>query len=270
MSINYSSFLLPESELNGIRKVLYSPTGDGFYVLKGFLPENIGQHIRRFWSEIIDTSCLNRSFCYKTRNEFFFGHPNVYRVAKDDTHDVKVFHNYLWNYPHDEVTHQIAHMVISMINQLERKPIYHELHPMRYRSDEKDAFKGCMLSYRVIQTFNNATVPEHRDFGKDDPHNCFPEKLNATLILSEHGKDYGGEGMSFTTNAGRKLILNKDLQLTTGDLLLWRYANLHGVDGVKSEAGQKGFMRIIYPREGVYDYAPEKDKIEEGAHVAAK
>ena len=38
-----------------------------------------------------------------------------------------------------------------------------------------------------------------------------------------------------------------DVDIRSGDLLIWRYANLHGIENVNTAPGQFGFLRIIYP-----------------------
>lgn len=253
MTLKYNDFLFSDDILNTYRKEIYHSQGNGFVVLRDFLPPQLAKHIQLYWSEIIDPNCLNKDWHYKKDREFFLGHPNVYKSAKNDEWDLRVFHNYVWNYPEDEVTHQVAYMVLNLINQIERRPIYWEFFPFRYGKMPKgETLIGQALSYRIIQTFNKSDIKEHKDYAEGDSHYVDPGKLNASLILSDYGKDYTGEGMIFTKNTGERLILNRDLDLKLGDLVIWRYCNTHGIRGVESEEGQLGFMRAIFPREFVH------------------
>ena len=79
--------------------------------------------------------------------------------------------------------------------------------------------------------------------------------LQATLLLSDKGRDYHGTGFHMTTNRGDWVTFGDDVPATAGDLVIWRYANLHEVADITTEPGQFGFMRIIYP---VYDLPAEK------------
>lgn len=42
-----------------------------------------------------------------------------------------MYFNFMWNYPADEITHQLS-LIMFMLNQIESKPVYKEFYPMMY------------------------------------------------------------------------------------------------------------------------------------------
>jgi hypothetical protein len=88
-----------------------------------------------------------------------------------------------------------------------------------------------------------------------------PSRLQATLFLSEKGRDYASGGFRFETNQGKTIGFGDEIAVAPGDLVIWRYNNLHSVENVASASGQFGFMRIIYPPEDVAAMPPATPQV---------
>ena len=71
----------------------------------------------------------------------------------------------------------------------------------------------------------------------------------ALPILSEYNRDYTGSGFYLKNNQGSDVYFGKDIQVSPGDLVLWKYNNEHGVENVHSDPNQIGFMRMLFPLE---------------------
>lgn len=56
----------------------------------------------------------------------------------------------------------------------------------------------------------------------------------------------------FDTNDGRKIIFDTDVSVEPGDLVIWRYCNLHSVENITTTDAQIGFLRLLLPREVIY------------------
>ena len=61
----------------------------------------------------------------------------------------------------------------------------------------------------------------------------------------------------FQTNGGTEVTLGGEIPIEAGDLLIWRYGNLHSVENVKSADQQFGFMRILYPIHDLIEQLPK-------------
>ena len=169
------------------------------------------------------------------------GSPNYY-YNKPNISDVS-YCNFMWNKPNSILTHEIAFIIQQIRNQIEGNPIYHGL-----MGDDQQ-----FLQYRVCNSVSpGQIVYPHGDFieqERRDPaadHKFDPKRIQATLALSTHKQDYDGDGFIFTTNQGIKVNLG-DIGVEAGDLVLWRYGNIHEVKNIIVGDGQSGFLRIIYP-----------------------
>jgi hypothetical protein len=112
-----------------------------------------------------------------------------------------------------------------------------------------------MASYRVITTHNveGVEVVDHTDWNEPESNylRYNHQMTQATLFLSRYGVDYEGDGFSFTTNTGERVRFGPDIQVEPGDLLIWRYANVHGVGSNKALPKGLGFSRMIFPYEKI-------------------
>jgi hypothetical protein len=150
---------------------------------------------------------------------------------------------------------------------------------LRNRLSSRNAFQDLAgrqaLSYRVTLNRNfEEWIAPHRDFMDWDRRwekgQFDPSRLQATLFLSDSGADYSGNGFFFQTNDGRDITLGKQVPIRSGDLLIWRYGNLHSVENVKCNDDQFGFMRIIFPVYDLVDKPPRPPSIRTRALTRAK
>ena len=234
-SLVYESLLPSEELLNTIRMDLYHSEKTGYFVIRNFLEERLSSHIINFWSKEIpksEESHKSISVLNPMKN-FYFGCPN-YDYKNEYGH---TYLNYFWNDPVDEVTYGIAWKIHELRNSISSKLFYNGFFPIRGNQS---------TSFRVVRTLRGKEiVAPHIDFR--DKEFFDPSMLQATLILSEHEKDYSGDGMFFTQNDGKKICLNKDLNLKKGDLVLWNYGCLHSVENINTTPEHLGFLRIIFP-----------------------
>jgi hypothetical protein len=233
----FLSAFLDASALSKIRNALYETSGLGFHVFSGFLSQEHAAHIVEFWCNTVRAKHSHALMLSK--KAFVKSCPNFVK-SHTDTSDRSYF-NFFWNPPPDPLTHSVAWQVQLLRNVIEERQIYSEIFPTEGRS----------VSYRVvITTRGEEIVPEHADW-LENPGDS--GRLQATLFLTEPGKDYSGEGFVFTTHQGRKLVFGVDHPIRAGDLVVWRFNNLHAIRNVRTSAGQRGFVRLILPSEKIHD-----------------
>ena len=230
--------VIAEHELIQLRQQVYFEPG--LVVFKSFLSEAVVGRLQEFWQ-------ASHSFYYEhfiANRDIAPGTPD-YVYHRPTPSDFAYCHH-LWNQPFDEQLHEIAYSVQSLRNQIEGKPRYHGLHEST----------GQMLQYRVCKTVSpGVAVGKHADFMEEhrvDPtgdHAFDPVRLQATLFLSDYEKDYKDGGFFLYDSEGvNKRLLGRDVPVSAGDLVLWRYSLSHEVrDVVADSSSQIGFFRIIYP-----------------------
>jgi hypothetical protein len=232
---------LVEDDLAPFRHALYHSRGDGYCVFPRFLAPEAVTHIQRLWSTVdpVATHTL-----FPGKKFIHAGSPDYYTV---DAFRNRTFFNFLWNAPLDEVAYTAAVWVQVLRNRLSGRPPFAELLPIGSNA----------LDYRVVITRNATSwVAPHRDFlDHSQPLNKARHdlsRLQATLFLSEKGVDYAGTGFKLERNDGRIVVFGSDVSVAPGDLVIWRYNNLHSVEDVHSEPAQLGFIRMIFPTETIY------------------
>lgn len=231
--MTFNDLYLREPDLFPIRRELYHSTGSGFFVFKKFLTDEQTSHMRSFWSSL-DPRDWHQP--YKGMDRIFPGCPNYY-FYEEGQGQLSYF-NFLWNYPPDELTYSVAFNIQLLRNRIESRNIYREIFPLANRS----------ASYRMVLSRNiKKIVAPHRDWVGVD---FDPRRLQVTLCLAEKGKDYDGIGFGMETNSGKKVVFGDDVEIHPGDLVLWRYVNLHFAEEVTS-VGDIGFMRMIMPPEAL-------------------
>ena len=243
-SLDYLRLAIPEDDLHAARRALYHSSGPGYVVFPNFLAPAHVAHMRSIWSSV-DPSVSHARF--QSKAQFQVGCPNFADIHADGT---RIFHNFLWNPPLDEVTREASIFV----------------HMLRNRLSGRNAFDECLpgagkaVNYRVVISRNpNTAVALHRDYfdhARRMEKNAYdPSRLQATLFLSEKGRDYDGTGFRFTRNDGAVVVFGTDVPMVPGDLVIWKYTNWHAVEPVVSRPDQLGFMRIIYPPEVIHPAA---------------
>jgi hypothetical protein len=246
---------LRESELRDIRMQLYHSAGPGFYIVKNFIPPDLIAHIRAVWPK----NEMPPGFeLLPAANAYYPGCPNYYVRYPDGS---LIFYNFLHRAPLDEVTQEVSVAVHMLRNRLSGRNAFQDL--VGHRA----------VSYRVTLNRNfEEWIAPHRDFmdwdKRWDKGQYDPSRLQATLFLSDRDVDYSGNGFLFETNGGKQVTLGGEVSISSGDLLIWRYGNLHSVENVRCSDDQFGFMRIIYPIYDLTDSPPVRPSL--GRRVLAR
>ena len=238
--LKYDDFWLPDDKIAPIRNAIYHSTGPGYIVLKNYIPEMLVEHIRALWPNLPPEHMHQK---FRGWSALYVGMPNF----ENRTPGVDYFQNFFWNPPVCDITHAIALSIIVLRNRVEGKP------PTLHLAGEKDQAAG----YRVIFTKNqDVSNPWHSDWEEENSFDL--GRVQATVFLSDHGKDYTGQAFVFRRNDGQLVSMGKDAGVGAGDLILWRYKNEHAVLDVSSQEGQLGFARLLFPPELLYRTPKEK------------
>jgi hypothetical protein len=245
----FRSMAIPEEHLARLRHDLYHSTGPGYVIFPGFLDDRAVRHVQAIWPTI-DPARTHKVFWSK--QDMSAACSDFYTA---DDRGNRNFYNFTFNTPVDEVTWSASIFVHMLRNRLSGRSPFAELFPV----------SGRALSYRVVNTRNSTTwVKPHRDYMKNpgslDRNEYDLSRLQATLFLSEKGRDYSGTGFSLERNDGRIVIFGTDVPVKAGDLVIWRYNNLHAIENVSAAEGQLGFLRIIYPPEIMHPPRPYVDR----------
>lgn len=239
-AFSFESMSIDESALPDIRHALYHSSGPGYFIFPGFVNSVAVNHMRQLWATA-DTSSTHALF--KGKHQIFVQCPNY---SVQDASGNKVFYNFFWNPPLDELTCTVSFYVQVLRNRVSGRIPFAEIFP----------YTGKSAGYRVIISRDAKTwIAPHRDYldhqRRFEKNRYDLSRLQATLVLADKGPDYHGEGFRFELNNGRTISFGTDVPISAGDLILWRYNNLHSVENISTEPGQFGFMRIIYPFENV-------------------
>ena len=234
------STYLDEDLIHRVRKELYHSSGPGYVVFKQFISSEYSRHIFDYWTKYVVPEKSHQQFI--SRELLRPGNPNFYNQSPNGS---RSFYNPFWNSPPDEVTHEVCLKITQLRNQIESRPSFSEIFPV--------PGGRCVIPRIVItKTGENVLVP-HSDYGLDEPNpeNIDLRRTQVTLFLSKYGKDYSGSGFIFHTNQGEKIQLEKELDLDPGDLVIWKYSNVHAIDSIDVEDDQAGFVRILFPPEKI-------------------
>lgn len=228
---------LDDGRIKGLRHDIYHSSGPGFVVFRSFISADLVEHMRRVWSTV--------------PSSYFFRHPGKHLLFQDTPNLLieygddfsKAFCNFPHNAPVDEATGYVATLVHLIRNRLQGHAPLDELFQWGER----------VLSYRVVRSGEGHSVERHSDFSPDAKANPFdkidqPERLQATLFLSNHGEDYRGGGFELEATDGRIVRFGVDEPVSAGDLIIWRYPLPHEVTPV-TPLSSCGFLRILFPSE---------------------
>jgi len=246
---SFEYLAIPDEDLARLRKELYHSSGAGYVIFPRFLDQDTVRHIQSIWPNI-DPARTHKVFWSKL--DMSAACSDFYTA---DIHGNRNFYNFVFNTPVDEVTWTASIFVHMLRNRLSGRPPFAETFPV----------SGRALSYRVVITrVSKSWVKPHRDYmqepGSLDRNKYDLSRLQATLFLSEKGHDYTGTGLRFERNDGRSVVFGTDVPVKAGDLVIWRYNNLHSIEEVDAADGQLGFMRIIYPPEIMHPPRPYVDQ----------
>ena len=226
-----------ENDPIDIRSNIYGKSG--FSVIENFIPKDKVESIRNNWNQ--DISFYFSDFI--KNSDVTTGVPKYLynRPTKDDY----AYCTHVWNKPVDELLHEYSFKIQMMRNILEGNPLYYGLHEST----------GKALQYRVCRTLSNSiVVKKHADFFEEyrrDPtgsHSFDPSRIGATLFLSDYGTDYQDGGFKLWSDTNDSYVLfGRDVNVSSGDLVFWRYSLSHEVSGVTPIHHNNGFLRVIYP-----------------------
>jgi hypothetical protein len=228
---------ISDAELSRIRMQIYHSKGDGYYIFRNFVPPEVVRHMRSLWTTI-DPSETHHLFAGK--ENFRAGCPDYYARYEDGS---TIFYNFLYADPLDEVTREVGVCVHMLRNRISGRNAFSDMHGPR-----------TAVSYRVTinKNYENWIAP-HRDFldyeRRMEKGQYDPSRLQATLFLSQKGEDYDGAAFSMARNDGREVVFGTDVPITPGDLVIWKYTNLHSVSQITTPPGKLGLLRIIFPIE---------------------
>ncbi len=227
--LTYEGLSIPSDALHEARMDIYHSTGSGFHIFRGFLSPASAAHIAGLWAELPVSISAPRP---NPKKKIPAGYPNF---GEGDEH-LRVWTSFFWNAPMDELTYDAALQVQRLRNRIEGRKPFNELMPFGPRA----------LGFRVVVTVRGGAVNAHRDWVGADYD---PARTQATLFLAEKGSDYDSGGFFFETNRGETIELTREVK--SGDLVIWRYGNVHRVDAVESSAPQLGFVRMLFPNEEI-------------------
>ncbi|MBI3511385.1 MAG: hypothetical protein HY064_12030 [Bacteroidetes bacterium] len=256
--INQFSFRPSDEELKQIRSELYRSDAPGFFIFRKFINENFLNHMRSFW---IHEAPISKSHVklqgIDKKKMFWLGNPDYLY----ETRFGRAYYNYFWNKPVDEATYAVAFAVQQLRSLIESNKNHLDFYPL----------DGYCCSYRVVITRNGEKIVEpHSDW--TTPPYFRPERLQATVILSKKGTDYNGIGMKTISNDKKTEYVfdSENMPLEPGDLVIWRYNNVHSVENVRSSEDQVGFLRMIFPPETILPRSEESVMSEIRASVLFK
>ncbi|MEM0912904.1 MAG: 2OG-Fe(II) oxygenase [Pseudomonadota bacterium] len=229
--------MLTERQVTDIRSAVYYE--QGYYVFKNFIGKSDIEPTCQLW-----TSNVGYQYHDFVRNtEVRPGSPN-YAYRRPSESDF-AYCNHIWNPALDQKLHHWAFDIQQLRNSIEGHPNYYGLHEST----------GAALQYRVCRSVSSGQiVHKHADFFSEyrsDPtgdHRFDPRRCQATLFLSDYGKDYTDGGFKlWRDNNAEPILFGKNVECSAGDLVIWRYSIPHEVSGLKCINADKGFLRVIFP-----------------------
>ena len=241
-SVNHKNFCLTKDEIWHIREKIYHSQQDGFFVFRGFLDTRITDHLINYWVKLLDPASTHKLFPGK-KNAFHPNCPSYY--AHNKKNDLKVFYNPLWSNRHEIVSNEVAFSIIQLRAQIEGKAFTREIMPV--------VGQRCVIPRLIITKNGKNILMPHSDYSLDEPDskNIDLARVQATLFLSHVDHDYSGSGFIFTKNNGEKIECERALKIKPGDLLVWRYNNVHEISDISSSSDQIGFVRMLFPPESI-------------------
>ena len=257
-SINHRNFCLNKKEVWDVRRKIYHTQGEGYLLFKGFLEKKFTDHLVNYWCRLLDPPQTHLLFPGK-EHAFYPGCPCYYKHGR--TTGLKVFYNPLWGNQHEVVSNEIAVSIIHLRSQIEGKAFTREISP---RPGQR-----CVVPRLIITRNGENVLAPHSDYGLDEPNprNIDLARVQATLFLSQIDQDYSGSGFVFTKNNGDKIHCERELGIEPGDLLIWRYNNVHEISDISSGENQVGFVRMLFPPEEISHKAGSISLIEKTKYL---
>jgi hypothetical protein len=241
--------ILEGEDFEEVRQDLYNSNGPGYYVFPGFISEEQVNLIVDFYKN--SSKSKNKFSEFLSFRHLYKNCPNYYQP--DNGPNNLAYMHFFWNDPPHELLHSIAFQVQILRNYIESSVPFREIFPLPRKDlgGNTSPFKfNC--SYRFNLDRQGSPVPKHQDW----MINFDPKRLQGTLFLSKKEVDYKGQGFLFTKNNGEEIVLADEYPIVPGDLVFWRFNNTHAVKNIQSDPNQKGFIRILFPIEKIYEKVP--------------
>ncbi len=223
--------------IQAIRKDIYH--GPGFYIIPNFIEKSLAKAMAARW--------------FSGRYNFYFSDYIANKDIRPDSPNYLIerptpddwgFVNHIWNRPVDDITYDAVAEAHRLRNLVEGNALQYGL----------ASYDDHILQYRICRTVSDGqAVKPHADFMEEyrhDPlgdHGFAPHRCQLTLFLSDYGSDYQDGGFKFITNDDQKILFGRDEAVNSGDLIIWKYSNVHEVSSVRCINPDLGFARIIFP-----------------------
>lgn len=211
----------------------------GYTIIKNFVDKPLLRALARRWA----TGQYNYHFHgYLKNTEVTMQSPN-YLLNKPGTDDWS-FCMHMWNPPIDEELHSICLEAQQIRNLIEGRALFYGL----------QCHDRTILQYRLSRTLSTATsVFPHADFMEEErkdsmvDHSYDPRRCQMTLFISDYNVDYKDGGFHLQNNQDEQILFGRDIEANAGDLVIWKYSNMHHVGGVVPIDKDIGFSRVIFP-----------------------
>ena len=237
--MNNTKFL-PHIDFTKLQKTIYRK--QGYCVVKNFLDDLEVNMLKSFW---IHNKEKDYQFADKVKNSDVNIHTLPYKIEGGKSRRHTSYCMSVFSSPIDEITHEIIFKAVYLRNKLMDLPIYESLLP----SDEY-----CQQYRVVISTESGVIVKPHADYLEEEradslvSHSYDPSRLQMTLLLTQPGTDFDEQGGFYLKPQNSQRLYSKELDIKSGDLLIWMYNIKHGVDNIVLPAcDSDGFARIIFP-----------------------
>ena len=278
MTINYNN-----SELIKRRREIFHSKGLGYSIFRNYLNAKQIDHLRTVWqSEIV-----LKNYVLGSKNDIKFGCNNFKVITKNNSVNSSTMMNFLWNKSTDTLTEEICINANNIRNILSGRDLNYgtvkkegpflnyrivntqsgtpvlphrdwagkydgkvEIQKNQYLaslnglSDEmKNILHSQMYEWMDDYSYDMKELKMKQKFQYD------PSRLQATIILSKFEKDFSGDAFIFQNNRGEIHKIIQHEELIPGDLLIFKYLNIHSVENILCNENQNGFLRIILPQE---------------------
>ena len=238
MAYTFKNDQINKNDLWEIRKEIYHSNNQGFYIFRNYIKEEFVQSIIEYWCYNSPHKKSHKKFKDKS-TDFYINCPSYFLENGEN----KVFYNPFWSNNYDPLTNELSLAICTLRAQIEGKQLANEIMPR--------INKRCVIPRLIITKNGENIIKPHSDYGinEKDPNNIDIGRLQCTLFLSKNKYDYTGSGFVFTNNAGRKINIAKDYKINPGDLVIWKYNNIHEIKDIKTTSQKIGFVRMIFPLE---------------------
>ena len=222
-------------DISAVRQDVY--LGSGFHIIRQFLPVEHVERLARYWS-----SNSNRNVRRYVKKKMLYDRcPNVSHL----TPTIDRHFNYFWNAPAHQFTYLNAWQLQGLRNDIEGNPVNRDF-MAHFPRNRVDPDYCSVSSFRIVTTRDGGAVKPHIDWPLDH------SRIQFELMLSSYGQDYsGGLLLDDRFRGGCPVNICEQQKLQAGDLLIFRYAQRHSVQAIRSGPSGRGFSRLMMPLESI-------------------